>query len=111
MERTIWDEINHNEQMLEASLNTLRKNGEASAEAEREYRMAKTKAILNLREKGYPTTLIPELVKGLKDVADLDFQRNIAEVVYKANLEAINVYKKKSDDLRMIYEKEWNNTK
>ena len=111
MERTIWDEINHNEAMLEASLNTLRKNGEASAEAEREYRIAKTKAILNLREKGYPTTLIPELVKGLKDVADLDFQRNIAEVVYKANQEAINVYKKKSDDLRIIYEKEWSNTK
>ena len=108
---TIWDEINHNEQMLEASLNTLRKNGEASAEAERDYRIAKTKAILTMREKGYPTTLIPELVKGLKEVADLDFRRNIADVVYKANLEAINVYKKKSDDLRMIFEKEYSNTK
>ena len=101
MERPIYEEINHNEALLETSLNTLRKNGTAAAEAEREYRLAKTKAILMLREKGYPTTLIPELVKGLKDVAD---------VVYKANLEAINVYKKKSDDLRMIYEKEWNNS-
>lgn len=110
MERPIYEEINHNEALLEASLNTLRKNGTAAAEAEREYRLAKTKAILMLRDKGYPTTLIPELVKGLKDVADLDFRRNVADVVYKANLEAINVYKKKSDDLRMIYEKEWNNS-
>ena len=107
----IWEEINHNQAMLEASLNPLRKNGEASAAAERDYRIAKSKAILNMKEKGYPVTLIPELVKGLKDVAELDFKRNIAEVVYKANMEAINVYKKKSDDLRMYFEKEYSNTR
>ena len=64
-----------------------------------------------LREKGYPTTLIPEIVKGLKDVAELDFRRNVADVVYYSNKEAINVYKKKADDLRAIYEKEWSGTK
>lgn len=104
---TIWDEINHNEAMLEAALGTLRKNGEASAAAEKDYRLAKARAIITLREKGYPTTLIPDLVKGLSDVAELDYKRNIADVVYKANLETINVLKKKSDDLRIIYEKEW----
>ena len=103
----IWEEINSNEALLEASLKTLKSNGAAAAEAERDYRVAKTKAILMLRDKGYPTTLIPEIVKGLKDVAELDFRRNVAYVVYYSNKEAINVYKKKSDDLRAIYEKEW----
>ena len=105
--REIWEEININQAMPEQSLRTLRQNGEASAEAEREYRKAKSKAILTLKSKGYPVTLIPEIVKGLDDIADLDFKRNVAEVTYKANLEAINVYKKKSDDLRMIFEKEY----
>lgn len=103
----IWEEINLNQSMLEQSLNTLRKNGEASAQAEREYRIAKSRAMLNLKAKGYPVTLIPDIVKGLNDVAELDLKRHIAEVVYKANLEAINIYKKKSDDLRMYFEKEW----
>ena len=106
-----WLEIQHNQAMLEASLNTLRENGEASAAAYREYHIAKTKAILTLREKGYPTTLIPELVKGVKDVADLKFKSDVADVVFQANKEAINVYKKKADDLRVIYEREYSNTK
>ena len=107
----IWEEINANEAELERSLATLKKNGEASALAEREYRVAKTKAILELKIKGYPVTLIPEIVKGLSDVAELDVKRHIAEVTYRANLEAINIYKKKSDDLRMIFEKEWSGSK
>ena len=107
----LWEEITQNEQYLEEALRTLRKNGEAAAEAERDYRIAKSKAILTLKEKGYPVTLITEIVKGLKDVAELDFRRNVAEVVYYANKESINVYKKKADDLRAIYEKEYVNVK
>lgn len=107
----IWEEINVNQSMLEQSLRTLRQNGEASAEAEREYRIAKSKAILSLKAKGYPVTLIPDIVKGLSDVAELDLKRHIAEVTYRANLEAINIYKKKSEDLRMIFEKEWSGNK
>ena len=111
MEKTIWDEINENELALEEALRTLKGRGESSALAERDYRVAKTQAILKLKEKGYPVTLIPDIVKGLSDVAELDLKRHIAEVLYKANLEAINIYKKKSDDLRMYFEKEWNNTR
>lgn len=111
MDDRIWIEIQHNEQMLEASLNTFRKNGEASAEAYRDYHILKTKGMLRLKEMGYPATLIPELVKGLTDVADAKFKSDVAEVVYQANKEAINVYKKKADDLRVIYEREYTNTK
>lgn len=111
MERTIWDEINENQDALEQALRTLKANGIAAAEAERDYRIAKSKAILSLKAKGYPVTLIPDIVKGLSDVAELDLKRHIAEVTYRANLEAININKKKSDDLRMIFEKEWSGNK
>lgn len=106
-----WLEIQHNQAMLEASLNTLRQNGEASAAAYREYHIAKTKAMLTLREQGFPATLIPEYVKGVMEVADLKFKSDVADVVFQANKEAINVYKKKSDDLREMYKGEYNNTK
>lgn len=109
--KDIWEEINDNEAKLEQALNNLKYTGKASAEALRDYHVAKAQATLNLRAKGYPTTLIPDLVKGLSDVAELDLKRNIAEVNYKANLEAINVYKKKSDDLRMYFDKEWGGAK
>lgn len=107
----VWDEINENEQRLEQALNNLKYTGRASAEALRDCHIAKAQAVLNMKAKGYPVTLIPDIVKGLSDVAELDLKRNIAEVNYKANLEAINVYKKKSDDLRMYFDKEWSGTK
>lgn len=109
--KEIWQEINDNEYILEQSLKTLRLNGEASALAEKEYRVAKSRHTLTLKAQGYPTTIIPDIVKGLPDVAELDLKRKIADVTYKANLEAINVYKKKSEDLRMFFEKEYYNAK
>lgn len=109
--KDILTEINDNQFALESCLKTLRKNCEANAEAERQYRVKKAEVILKLKSEGYPVTLIPDLAKGDKDVALLDLQRNIAEGIYKANLEAINIYKKKSDDLRMWFEKEYYNDK
>lgn len=103
----IWEEINYNEQALEDNLNKLGFNCKKSAEAEREYRIAKAQLMLKLRQQGMPITLIPDLVKGDKDVSLLALQRDIAEGIYKANLEAINIYKKKSDDLRLYFEKEY----
>lgn len=107
----IWVEIDRNELDLEQSLKTLRHNGIENAEAERKYRVLKAKKILELKDKGYPATLIIDIVKGMEDVAKLKFERDVAESVYKANLEAINVYKKKSDDLRMYFEKEYSNVR
>ena len=45
---------------LDESIKRLRKNGNASAEAEREYQVAKNQTILRLKEEGYPVTLITE---------------------------------------------------
>jgi len=109
--KDIWQEINDNQKALESCLKTLRKNGEASALAERDYRVLKSQKILELKSQGYPVTIITDIVKGMPDVAELDLKRSIAEVTFKANIEAINIYKKKSDDLRITYEKEYSNDK
>ena len=78
---------------LDQALSTLRENGIKYCEAERVYQMAKSKAILKLKSEGYPVTLIPSIVKGLDEIAELDFNRNVCEVVYKANMEALLIKK------------------
>lgn len=89
----LWEEIIEIERQLDQALSTLRENGIKYCEAERQYQMAKSKEIMRLKSEGYPITLIPQVVKGIKEIADLDFERNKWEVVYKANQEALNVKK------------------
>ena len=107
----VWEEITENERLLTELNATLLPNWIKFAEAERKYRIAKAKAILKLRNAGCPTTLITDIVKGDQDVADLNFERMVAEAQYKSNIEAINVAKQKANDLRMYFESEWRNTK
>ena len=89
----LWLETIEIEKQLNQALSTLRQNGLAYCEAERQYQMQKSKEIMRLKSEGYPITLIPQIVKGLENVADLDFERNRLEVIYKANQEAINIKK------------------
>ena len=89
----LWEEIITIDRQLNDALSTFRQNGIKYCEAEREYQMAKSKEIMRLKSEGYPVTLIPQIVKGLENVAELDFNRNLAEVVYKANQEAILIKK------------------
>lgn len=105
----IYIEIEKAQAQLDKALKDLRHNGIQSAEAERNYRIAKSQKILKLREEGIPTTLIIDLVKGDEEVSKLEFERNVADVVYKANLEAINVKKIELKLLGMEYEKEYQN--
>ena len=89
----LWEEIIVIERQLNEALSTFRHNGMKYCEAERQYQMAKSKEILRLKSEGYPITLIPQIVKGIEHIAELDFNRNAAEIVYKANQEAINIKK------------------
>lgn len=109
----LWDEVQKAKDQLDQALSTWRINGLAWCEAEREYRKLKSQEILRLRNEGIPTTLIPDVVKGLDEVAEADFKRNAAMVVYKANCEAINVKKIEVKVLESELEREYvseNNT-
>ena len=89
----LWKEVQDIQDELDTAMSTLKENGLKWAEAERNYRKLKSKEILRLHAERIPTTLIQDVVKGLDEVADLDFIRNAQNVIYKANAEEINVKK------------------
>lgn len=103
----LWQEVEQIKNQLDKALSTCRENGLRWAEAERSYRIRKSQEELRLRSEGVPVTLIPDIVKGLEDVAQLDFERNCALVVYKANQEAINVKKLELKTMESELEREY----
>lgn len=105
----LWSEVEAIKNQLDRALSTCRENGIKWAEAERAYRIAKSKEELRLRSEGVPVTLIPDIVKGIEEVADLDFERNVALVVYKANTEAVLVKKLELKTLEAELERELGN--
>lgn len=79
--------------MLDESLKQVGRRGRLYAKAEQDYRVALSKKIITERDKGVPVTIISDICRGSAEIAALRFARDVAEVTYKAALEAINVYK------------------
>lgn len=102
-------EVWRRSEMLEVALKECKTRGRAAAEAEQTYRVALAEKILLLRENGLPATLIGDVARGDKDVAQLKFERDCSQVVYENAQEAVNVYKKQIDVLREQIEREWRN--
>lgn len=107
----IWQEINQTQNQLDQCLKTLRKNGEAFAKAERDYKIRLRQEVLKLRDEGQAVTIIPYIAYGQEEVARLRFERDIAEAMYKANLEALGVKKLEMNILKTQYEKEYSNVR
>lgn len=105
----LWQECEIIRKQLDRALSTCRENGIKWAEAERNYRIAKSKEELRLRADGVPVTLIPDIVKGLEEVANLDFERNVRLVTYKANVEAMLVKKLELKTMEAELEREIGN--
>lgn len=74
---------------LNTCIKQLRKTGTALAEAERAYQVKKAEKALRLRDEGMPVGLIDMTIRGDKEVAALRFTRQIAEITYDANREAV----------------------
>lgn len=82
--------------------------GRELAEAERKYRVAKrTRVLWERGENKTPVTLVPDIVKGYPDIAQLCFERDCAEQVYEANREALLLAKKRVDTIREMIAREW----
>lgn len=86
-------ELQEQKDLLRVALKESGKRGETHAQAEHDYRVALGKQIAIERTKGTPVTIISDVCRGDPVVAKLKFQRDVAEVVYKSAMEAINVYK------------------
>ena len=104
----LWSEIQTKTRQLDACIKELRKSGTAYAEAERAYKVKLRETCLRLRsQQDMPVGLIDKTCYGVPEVADLRFERDIAETVYRANLEAINSTKLQLRILDAQMGREW----
>lgn len=103
-------ELQDKMQELDISIKRLRTSGTDWAEAERNYNVAFAKKVLELKDAGYPATLISKLAHGDKDIAELEFKLNIADVVYDANKRHSDATKKEMTLIDNQIQREWSNT-
>lgn len=104
---SLYSELDGKTKMLDVAVRELRSRGSAYAQAERDYRVELAKAILEERAKGTPATICSDVCRGRKDIAQLRFERDCAEVVYKSALEAINSIKLQLRLLENQIQREW----
>lgn len=89
----LWQEIEKKSKMLEKAIKELAENGYDKAEKEKNYKIAVSKKVFELKEAGTPATLINLVIYGIQEIAELREQRDLADAKYNANQEYINVMK------------------
>lgn len=89
----LYDELEQKLRQLDASIRQLRKSGTEYAQAEKDYKILLRSECLKLRDGGMAIGLIDKTCYGIPAVAEARFKRDIADCVYKANMEAINSLK------------------
>ena len=87
------DELQNTIALLNASVKSLKTTSYAYAQAEKDYKILLRQECLKLRDDGMAIGMIDKTCYGIPAVADARFKRDVAEAVYKANLEAINSIK------------------
>ena len=107
----MYNEIQNLTKELDVSIKSLSQTGTAFAQAEKDYKIKVREEVLKLRDTGMAVTLINQIIYGIPSVADLRFKRDVAEAIYKANQESINVTKVKIRVLENQYDKEWGQAK
>lgn len=101
------DKVSELKDQLEISIKSLRRTGTAYAEAERNYKVLLRQECLKLRDEGMAIGMIDKTCYGIPSVAEARFKRDIAEVVYKANQEAINSIKLQLRIVENQLQREW----
>lgn len=103
----LLEELMAKSEELSQSMKLLRKNGIKRAEAECAYKKKLTEEILKLKAEKFPATLIAQMVYGVPEVAQVRLERDIAQVMYDANQEHINVKKLQIRILESQIDREW----
>lgn len=89
----LFNELQSKTKELEISIKSLRQSGTNYAQAEKDYKVLLRQECLKLRDEGMAIGMIDKTCYGIPSVAEARFKRDVAEAVYKANLEAINSIK------------------
>ena len=92
---------------LDMSIRQLRTSGTAYAEAEKAYKVLLRQECLKLRDEGMAIGMIDKTCYGIPSVAEARFKRDVAEAVYKANMEAINSIKLQMRLIESQLGREW----
>lgn len=103
----LYEELQSKTQQLDISIKQLRKNGTEYAQAEKEYKILLRQECLKLRDEGMAIGMIDKTCYGIPSVAEARFKRDVAEAVYKANMEAINSIKLQMRLIESQLQREW----
>ncbi len=104
----LYEELMNKNKQLEMSVKSLRQNGTAYAQAEKDYKILLRQECLKLREaEGMAVGMIPLICYGVPEVAEARFKRDASEVIYKANQEAINMLKLEIRIIENQLQREW----
>lgn len=103
----LLNELQQKLKELDISVKQLRKSGSSYAKAERDYKIKLREECLKLRDEGMAIGMIDKTAYGIPSVAELRFQRDCAEAVYKANQESINSIKLQIRILESQIDREW----
>lgn len=106
----LTNELQSKTQQLEMSIKQLRTSGTDYAQAERAYKVLLRQECLKLRDEGMAIGMIDKTCYGIPSVAEARFKRDVAEAVYKANLEAINSIKLQLRLIENQIQREWSQT-
>lgn len=103
----LYNELQIKTKHLEASIKQLRTSGTEYAEAEKNYKILLRQECLKLRDEGMAIGMIDKTCYGIPSVAEARFKRDVAETVYKANIEAINSVKLQMRLIESQLQREW----
>jgi len=103
----LYAELQEKTRQLDISVKQLRASGTSYAETERAYKVLLRSECLKLRDEGMAIGMIDKTCYGIPSVAEARFKRDVAEAVYKANLEAINSIKLQMRLIEAQLNREW----
>ena len=86
-------ELSNKLEDLDKCLKSLRIKGTELAQAERDYKVALKKKVVEMRAEKISLGEINLTIYGIDEIAELRYKRDIAETIYDANKESINVIK------------------
>ena len=96
--------------MMDAAIKRLANEGQKLAESERNYKIALRQEVLKLRELGMAVGIIDKIVYGVPTIADLRFNRDVAETLYRTALEYLNTLKLEIRVIQSQVDKEWSHS-
>ena len=103
----LYNDLQYKIKELDTSIEELRVSGRKYAEAERDYKILLRQECLKLKHDGMAIGMIDKTCYGIPEVAEKRFQRDVAETIYKANLECINSIKLQMRILENQLQREW----